>query len=181
MSKADVWMPLYVGDYLADTMHLSTRQHGAYLLLILACWRNDGWVSGDERMLAAITKLDSDEWADDRPLLVEFFKTARGRWSHRRVTVELKKARRQISQKKAAGRASAKSRWDKDKNNSRTIPLQRLDTPSPSPLQERPLQGALLKDSTTTGSDAARERLEGAARDNIVRLARLKGVNHGDD
>lgn len=50
------WMPLYVGDYLGDTGHLTTAQHGAYLFLMMHYWRK-GELPDDDRQLSKITKL----------------------------------------------------------------------------------------------------------------------------
>jgi uncharacterized protein YdaU (DUF1376 family) len=85
-------MPLYIGDYMADTAHLTTEQHGAYLLLIFACWTHGGFLPDDDIKLAAITRLSLDAWKATRDTLAEFFKISGQKWRQKRVRVELERA-----------------------------------------------------------------------------------------
>lgn len=80
-------MPLYIGDYLADTMRLTTEQHGAYLLLLMQYWRC-GCLPDDDGELSAITKLPIDSWVKMRPKLARFFSVEGGFWTQKRVEKE---------------------------------------------------------------------------------------------
>lgn len=95
--KTDLWMPLYVGDYLADTGHLTTTQHGAYLLLMMHYWRKRE-LPDDDKQLAAIAKLQLRIWLDIKGTVQAFFHDG---WRHKRIDAELEK-RQTISQKRAA-------------------------------------------------------------------------------
>jgi uncharacterized protein YdaU (DUF1376 family) len=104
------WMPLYVGDYLGDTGHLTTAQHGAYLLLMMHYWRK-GELPDDDRQLAKITKLPLRTWRECRATLQDFFHDG---WRHKRIDVELQRmtevsAKRAIAGQKG-GLGSALSR-----------------------------------------------------------------------
>jgi uncharacterized protein YdaU (DUF1376 family) len=97
VSKKDQWMPLYVAEYLADTGHLTTTQHGAYLLLIMHYWRKRE-LPDDDKQLAAIAKLPLRIWLDCKETLQAFFHDG---WRHHRIEQELSK-RVAIADKRAA-------------------------------------------------------------------------------
>ena len=80
-------MPLYVGDYLGDTGHLTTAQHGAYLLLMMHYWRK-GELPDDDRQLCKIAKLPLKTWCEYRATLQDFFYEG---WKHNRIDAELAK------------------------------------------------------------------------------------------
>jgi uncharacterized protein YdaU (DUF1376 family) len=93
------WMPLYVGDYLGDTGHLTTAQHGAYLLLMMHYWRK-GELPDDDRQLSKITKLPLRIWCDYRATLQDFFHDG---WKHKRIDVELERMLRVSAKRAIAG------------------------------------------------------------------------------
>jgi len=102
MSRA--WMPFYVADYLADTGHLTTAEHGAYLLLIMHYWSNAG-LPDDDKKLARIVRMSPSEWAKARDTLSEFFQAG---WKHKRIDAEFTRA----AEKSQKAAASASKRWD---------------------------------------------------------------------
>ncbi|MBZ9653524.1 YdaU family protein [Phyllobacterium lublinensis] len=71
MSSAPA-MPVFPDAYLADTTHLSTEEHGAYFLLLMAMWRRNGTVPDDDRDIARIVGLDLKAWRKMRKRLMPF-------------------------------------------------------------------------------------------------------------
>lgn len=109
--KTDAWMPLWIGAYLADTMRLTTIQHGAYLLMLMAYWRDREPLIDDDEELRAITKTDKADWKKIRPVLAKFFKIENGKWWHKRVEQELVSAAEKQSKAKSKAQAAAQARW----------------------------------------------------------------------
>lgn len=138
VGDTDVWMPLYIGSYMADTGRLSTEQHGAYMLLIMDYWRK-GPPPDDDEVLASITKLPALRWLKHRPIIANFFKLTGGEWRHKRIEEEIANALQTHSARSGAGKAGALARWGQShsgangKGNSNVI---QNDAPSPSPKEK---------------------------------------------
>lgn len=108
--KTDVWMPLWIGAYLADTMKLTTIQHGAYFLLLIAYWRERKPLADVDDELRSITKLERAEWRRNKPVLAQFFRVGDGVWWHKRVEAEIAIADGRRDQSSSGGGA----RWESD-------------------------------------------------------------------
>lgn len=98
--SARTWMPFYVADYLADTGHLSTVEHGAYMLLIMHYWQSGG-LPDDERKLARICRMTPAEWEDSRETLADLFDDG---WKHTRIEAEIERAAEKYRKRAEAGK-----------------------------------------------------------------------------
>jgi uncharacterized protein YdaU (DUF1376 family) len=111
--KADQWMPLYVGDYLADTQHLSCAEHGAYLLLLMHQWRT-GSIPRSASEQARIVRLSGQGWSRLAPSVLAFFSDAGGALQQPRLervrAEQSEKIQRLTDRARAAGIASAAAR-----------------------------------------------------------------------
>lgn len=103
------YIQLYVADYLADTMHLTTEEHGAYLLLIMNYWQTGRAIP--KKRLASVARLSNERWTDVEITLNEFFtETPTGEWFHARIEQDLSKVKGKSEHASAAGKASAAKR-----------------------------------------------------------------------
>ena len=121
-TKQDIWMPLYIADYLADTTRLNTEQHGAYLLIIMDYWRN-GAPPDDDMVLSNITRLQLSQWKKSRATLEKLFTVDGGFWVHKRIEDELLKAKDNAEKYAERAKKAADKRWNKNaSSNATSIP-----------------------------------------------------------
>lgn len=129
--KADIWMPLYLGDYLASTTHLSAELHGGYLLLLMHQWKN-GSLPADVEALRRIARIELNAWSNAWAVLELFFDFATGV----PVQLRLEKIREEWTGRKAKNAAkathAAKVRWKKDAPSNAQAMLQTCPSSSSS-------------------------------------------------
>lgn len=121
-------MPLFLDAYLGDTTHLSTEEHGAYLLLLMAMWRRDGTVPDDDKDNARIVGLSLQKWRHIKARLLPFLTLENGFLTQNR----LKKERAYAKQKSeiASQNGSKGGRPKTNKNNNIT---KAEGSPQPNP------------------------------------------------
>ena len=96
-------MQLYVADYLGDTRHLTTEQHGAYLLLLMTMWRSDGVLPNDAKKLARIAGCTASRWARIADDVLAFFDEDGDLLTNKRLMLELEKAQEKSIKRAVSG------------------------------------------------------------------------------
>lgn len=130
-------IPIWTDSYLADTRHLSTEQHGAYMLLLMEAWRRPACsLPDDDSILARLSGL-GDRWPENRETVMAFWDRdgRRKEWTQKRLLKE----RDYVASKRRSQRDNAARRWNKSKKGDATAMPKGMpnrcqnDAPTPTP------------------------------------------------
>jgi Uncharacterized protein conserved in bacteria len=155
MKKASA-LPLFGDAYMADTMHLTLEEHGAYLRLLMLAWRApDCCLPDDDRRLARMLGISSQRWTKIKPAVMDFWTLENGRWSQKR----LKKERIYVEEKSQKNAENARAGWSQRTEKKQDAPSERIcetpcenDAPPPPPHsieRERRVRATLIDPNFT--------------------------------
>jgi uncharacterized protein YdaU (DUF1376 family) len=136
------FIPLYVDDYEAATVHLSPEEDGIYNRLLRLCWRTPGCsLPSDAGWIARKIRVSAEYYERVvHSLLTEFFVLQKGRWTQLRLKREYDDITRRKNGRKLAGKQGglSKARKTKEKTSSNASFLlgDTRATPYPYPYPE---------------------------------------------
>jgi uncharacterized protein YdaU (DUF1376 family) len=103
-------MLLWTDAYMADTSHLTTTEHGAYLLILMAMWRAGGTLPNDEIRIARVARLSLDKWRKIAPSIMEFMSDDGKAITQKRLKLEFEIASSKAQKLADAGRAGGRAK-----------------------------------------------------------------------
>lgn len=104
------FMPLWVADFVGDTLDLDAKEIGAYLLILMTMWGRDGYLPSDEKKLQRVARCGRD-WPRIWASLSHYFTVDGDRVTQARLLLELQKvaAKREVSAQRGALGGKAKA------------------------------------------------------------------------
>lgn len=165
------WMQIYIGDELAETIHLTAEEYGAHMLLRLHQWKH-GELPHDEERLMRICRVDRDRWPIIRDVLAPLFDWI---WHHQRTAEVRRQSEEKHANLSANGRKGGRPPKEK-KADEKPMESQAFDrlkaeykadgkqSPSPSQSQSHPYSPSALtspSDAHSQGSALDKEDKEG--------------------
>jgi uncharacterized protein YdaU (DUF1376 family) len=109
------YLPLFVKDYLVDTVSLSLEESGAQLHLLMHAWIRKGVLPDNNRELASMCKVGPKRWASLRTALEPYWQIENGVWTNRRLSHELNFVLGSLEKRRVAGALGGRARANKVK------------------------------------------------------------------
>ncbi|WP_104019098.1 YdaU family protein [Roseovarius nitratireducens] len=147
MSKAPA-MPMYWDAYLADTTHLTTEEHGAYLLLLGAMWRRNGRVPDDDKDNARILGLTPSKWRKVKARFcdtISGFQVENGMITQEKLQKTWENTQEKIEKNRTNGAKGGRPKSNKNNNKAKAN-----GSVSDNPTETKLAPGAMSPDDDTT-------------------------------
>jgi len=112
-------MPIYIGDYLRDTMSLSAQEHGCYLLLLMHYW-TEKCLADDIDELLMIARLEKEKRGVLEKILSRYFQHDGNCYRQKRIENELDRVERVNERNRINGQKGG--RPAKNPNGTQTEP-----------------------------------------------------------
>lgn len=151
-------LPFFTDAYLADTRHLTSEEHGAYLLLLFCAWRTRGCALKDcDKTLARIAGLTPTKWRRLRPTISDFFEISGGFWRQKKLSAVYADVTERVARNKANGAKGGKARAVEStaqRTTKQTSPQPPKQNPQPTP-QPTLCDTQAAKTKTKSGQQAS--------------------------
>jgi uncharacterized protein YdaU (DUF1376 family) len=153
---------MYWDAYLADTTHLTTEEHGAYMLLLAAMWRRNGVVPDDDKDNARILGLTPVKWRKIKARLmatISGFIVENDTITQEKLQKTWKNTQEKIDKNKQngakGGRAAASNNNDLGQANATVSvkPKSSIPEPEPEPVKKESTNVLLAQSSSFSASD----------------------------
>jgi uncharacterized protein YdaU (DUF1376 family) len=135
-------MPVFPDAYLADTTHLTTEEHGAYLLLLMAMWRRGGIVPNADADLARIVGMDVRAWRKTKRRLLPLLSVEGEFLTQKRLRKEWEYVQEKRNKNAANGRQGGRprsninNRLGKANGSQNNNPNESPHNPEPIPIEK---------------------------------------------
>lgn len=126
MAKTDIWMPVFIGDFFKDTMHLESEDQGFYLIVLVHLWNNEGACTKEH--LRRCLKLSRKKFEKKFAKISDFFVCFASEIFQKRLLIEFQKSTKNREIKAESGKRGGMA---KPKTN-QLVKQNTTSSPSPS-------------------------------------------------
>lgn len=134
-------MPVFPDALIGDTTDLSMEEFGAYCMILMVTWRNNGQPLPDDGVrMARVCRMTEKRWSERvRPVLARFFDLSEGSWRQHRLEKEWNFVAKQRASQSEKGKLSAQAKALKKKETGSTVVDERFEpdgNPQPQPIED---------------------------------------------
>lgn len=104
-------LPIWTDAFIADTLHLTAEETGAYFMLLLCAWRSpDCALPNDDTDLCRFARSTPRRWTKIRDRVMRFWTLEDGHWKQKRLSKVRVDVTRNVDQKRHAGKLGGEAK-----------------------------------------------------------------------